>query len=60
MGAALRICLVSPATLCHEAIKTFRDRENGGIIVNVASRAAFRGEDPDYWHYAAARPAWSR
>ena len=27
----------------------------GGIIVNLASRAAFRGEDPDYWHYAAAK-----
>jgi NAD(P)-dependent dehydrogenase (short-subunit alcohol dehydrogenase family) len=51
----LRICLVSPATLCREAIKTFRDQENGGIIVNLASRAAFRGEDPDYWHYAAAK-----
>ena len=27
----------------------------GGIIVNLASRAAWRGEDPDYWHYAAAK-----
>jgi 3-oxoacyl-[acyl-carrier protein] reductase len=51
----LRICLVSPATLCREAIRTFRDQENGGIIVNLASRAAFRGEDEDYWHYAAAK-----
>jgi 3-oxoacyl-[acyl-carrier protein] reductase len=51
----LRICLVSPATLCREAIRTFREQERGGIIVNLASRAAFRGEDPDYWHYAAAK-----
>jgi 3-oxoacyl-[acyl-carrier protein] reductase len=51
----LRICLVSPATLCREAIRTFRDQEGGGIIVNMASRAAFRGEDADYWHYAAAK-----
>ena len=51
----LRICLVSPATLCREAIRTFRDQEDGGILVNLASRAAFRGEDPDYWHYAAAK-----
>jgi 3-oxoacyl-[acyl-carrier protein] reductase len=51
----LRICLVSPATLCREAIRTFRDQESGGIIVNLASRAAFRGEDQDYWHYAAAK-----
>ena len=51
----LRICLLSPATLCREAIRTFREQENGGIIVNLASRAAFRGEDADFWHYAAAK-----
>jgi NAD(P)-dependent dehydrogenase (short-subunit alcohol dehydrogenase family) len=51
----LAVCLVSPATLCREAIGTFREQEGGGIIVNMASRAAFRGEDPDYWHYAAAK-----
>jgi 3-oxoacyl-[acyl-carrier protein] reductase len=50
----LAICLVSPAALCREAISTFRGR-GGGIIINLASRAAFRGEDPDYWHYAAAK-----
>ena len=50
----LAICLVSPAVLCREAIASFRER-GGGIIVNLASRAAFRGEDPDYWHYAAAK-----
>ncbi len=26
-----------------------------GRIVNVASRAAFRGDSPDHWHYAAAK-----
>jgi 3-oxoacyl-[acyl-carrier protein] reductase len=51
----LAICLTTPATLCREAIKTFRDQEGGGTIVNLASRAAWRGEDPDYWHYAAAK-----
>ena len=51
----LAVCLVSPATLCRAAIRTFRDQEGGGIIVNLASRAAFRGEDADYWHYAAAK-----
>jgi 3-oxoacyl-[acyl-carrier protein] reductase len=45
---------VSPATLCREAIRSFRG-QGGGIIVNLASRAAFRGEDPEYWHYAAAK-----
>ncbi len=51
----LSVCLVSPATLCREAIKTFRGQERGGIIINMASRAAFRGEDAEYWHYAAAK-----
>jgi 3-oxoacyl-[acyl-carrier protein] reductase len=50
----LRICLVSAATLCRKAIRSFRDQEGGGIIVNLASRAGFRGDDADYWHYAAA------
>jgi 3-oxoacyl-[acyl-carrier protein] reductase len=51
----LAICLIAPATLCREAIKTFREQPGGGTIVNLASRAAWRGEDPDYWHYAAAK-----
>ena len=51
----LDVCLVSPATLCKEAIDTFRAQDGGGIIVNMASRAAFRGEDAEYWHYAAAK-----
>ena len=51
----LAICLVAPASLCRAAIATFREQPGGGIIVNLASRAAWRGEDADYWHYAAAK-----
>ncbi|HET7172186.1 MAG TPA: SDR family oxidoreductase [Gaiellales bacterium] len=51
----LAICLVSPAALCRAAIASFREQPGGGIIVNLASRAAWRGEDADYWHYAAAK-----
>ena len=29
----------------------------GGRIVNVASRAAFRGDSPSHWHYAASKSA---
>jgi 3-oxoacyl-[acyl-carrier protein] reductase len=50
----LAVNLVAPAHLCREAIRTFR-KAGGGIIVNVASRAAFRGDDPDYMHYAASK-----
>jgi NAD(P)-dependent dehydrogenase (short-subunit alcohol dehydrogenase family) len=51
----LAICLVSPATLCREAIRTFREQAGGGTIVNLSSRAAWKGEDADFWHYAAAK-----
>jgi 3-oxoacyl-[acyl-carrier protein] reductase len=50
----LNINLVSQGWLCREAIKTYR-QTGGGIIVNLASRAAFRGEDPEYMHYAASK-----
>ena len=29
----------------------------GGRIVNVASRAAYRGDSPQHWHYAASKAA---
>jgi len=47
--------LKAPAILCRAAVDTYANQESGGIIINLASRAAFRGEDPDYWHYAAAK-----
>jgi 3-oxoacyl-[acyl-carrier protein] reductase len=50
----LEINLVAPGQLGREAIRHFRDR-GGGIIINMASRAAFRGDDVDYMHYAASK-----
>jgi 3-oxoacyl-[acyl-carrier protein] reductase len=52
---SLMVNLTAPAILCRAAVRTFSEQPGGGIIVNMASRAAFRGEDPDYWHYAAAK-----
>jgi 3-oxoacyl-[acyl-carrier protein] reductase len=52
---SLGVNLLAPAILCREAIATFSGQAGGGIIVNLASRAAFRGEDPEFWHYAAAK-----
>jgi NAD(P)-dependent dehydrogenase (short-subunit alcohol dehydrogenase family) len=52
---SLAVNLVAPAILCREAVRTFSAQEGGGIIVNMASRAAFRGEDPAFWSYAAAK-----
>lgn len=47
-NTSLAVNLVAPAVLCRAAVSTFAEQPNGGIIINVASRAAFRGEDPDY------------
>lgn len=44
------------ADLCREAVRRFRNT-GGGRIVNVASRAAFRGDTPDGLHYAASKGA---
>ena len=52
---SLGVNLVAPAILCRAAVATFSAQPEGGIIINLASRAAFRGEDPAYWHYAAAK-----
>jgi NAD(P)-dependent dehydrogenase (short-subunit alcohol dehydrogenase family) len=52
---SLAVNLKAPAILCREAVATYTDQADGGIIINLASRAAFRGEDPEYWHYAAAK-----
>jgi 3-oxoacyl-[acyl-carrier protein] reductase len=52
---SLGVNLIAPAILCREAIATYSTQPGGGIIVNLASRAAFRGEDPEFWHYAAAK-----
>lgn len=52
---SLTVNLTAPAILCRAAVQTYARQPGGGIIVNMASRAAFRGEDPDYWHYAAAK-----
>ena len=50
-----QINLVAAAELCRLAVLHFRDRGTGGRIVNVASRAAYRGDSPAHWHYAASK-----
>jgi NAD(P)-dependent dehydrogenase (short-subunit alcohol dehydrogenase family) len=51
----LQVNLIASAELCRLAILHFRDRGEGGRIVNIASRAAYRGDSPDHWHYAASK-----
>jgi NAD(P)-dependent dehydrogenase (short-subunit alcohol dehydrogenase family) len=49
----LSVNLTAAGILCREAIEHFGDR--GGRIVNIASRAAFRGETSEYLAYAASK-----
>jgi len=51
---SLAINLQAAADLSRRAVLHFR-AAGGGRIVNVASRAAFRGDSPHHWHYAAAK-----
>ena len=50
----LTINLQASADLCRLALAHFRTR-GSGRIVNVASRAAYRGDSPQHWHYAASK-----
>jgi NAD(P)-dependent dehydrogenase (short-subunit alcohol dehydrogenase family) len=51
----LRINLQSAADLCRRAVLHFQARGEPGRIVNIASRAAHRGDSPAHWHYAASK-----
>lgn len=51
----LRINLTAAAQLSRFAIREWLAEGRGGRIVNIASRAAHRGDSPDHWHYAAAK-----
>ncbi len=51
----LQVNLIASAELCRLAVLHFRERKSGGRIVNVASRAAYRGDSPDHRHYAASK-----
>ena len=50
----MRINLTASAELSRLAVLHFRQNQ-GGRIVNVASRAAYRGDSPAHWHYAASK-----
>jgi 3-oxoacyl-[acyl-carrier protein] reductase len=53
----MTINLQSAADLSKLAVSHFLDVGIRGRIVNVASRAAFRGDSPQHWHYAASKGA---
>ncbi|SOB78671.1 NAD(P)-dependent dehydrogenase, short-chain alcohol dehydrogenase family [Sphingomonas guangdongensis] len=51
----MRVNLTASAELCRLAVRHWQERCSGGRIVNVASRAAYRGDSPAHWHYAASK-----
>ncbi len=54
-GRTMQINLQASADLCRRAVLHFRDRKAPGRLVNIASRAAYRGDSPAHWHYAASK-----
>lgn len=53
----LKINLTASTELSRLAVLHWQKRDTGGRIVNIASRAAHRGDSPDHWHYAASKGA---
>jgi 3-oxoacyl-[acyl-carrier protein] reductase len=51
----LTINLQAAADLSKLAVSHFLDLGIPGRIINIASRAAFRGDSPQHWHYAASK-----
>jgi NAD(P)-dependent dehydrogenase (short-subunit alcohol dehydrogenase family) len=52
----MTVNLQASSDLSRLAIQHFR-QQGGGRIVNVASRAGYRGDSPQHWHYAASKAA---
>ncbi len=51
----MHINLTASADLCRRAVLHWQNTGVAGRIINIASRAAHRGDSPDHWHYAASK-----
>ncbi|GAO77079.1 SDR family NAD(P)-dependent oxidoreductase [Sphingopyxis sp. C-1] len=51
----MQVNLTASAQLCRRAVLHWQARQSAGRIVNIASRAAYRGDSPAHWHYAASK-----
>lgn len=51
----IQVNLTASAELCRLAVLHWQHTKSTGRIVNVASRAAYRGDSPAHWHYAASK-----
>ncbi len=50
----LNVNLLATSILCKKALSDFK-KQQSGIIINISSRAAFRGDTSDYLAYAASK-----
>ena len=50
----MNINLLSAGILSKKALELFK-KQGSGRIINIASRAAFRGDTPEYLAYAASK-----
>lgn len=50
----LQVNLIAAAQLCHALLPAFISQGNGRMV-HIASRAAFRGDTPEYMAYAASK-----
>jgi 3-oxoacyl-[acyl-carrier protein] reductase len=51
----MQVNLTASADLCRRAVLHWQQNGTGGRIINIASRAAHRGDSPAHWHYAASK-----
>ena len=51
----LRINLTVAAALSRLAVRHWLEGQAAGRVVHIASRAGYRGDSPEHWHYAAAK-----
>lgn len=51
----MMVNLTSAAVLCKKAVEHFVKRKTSGRIINISSRAAFRGDQAEFMAYAASK-----
>ncbi|HLV07165.1 MAG TPA: SDR family oxidoreductase [Croceibacterium sp.] len=51
----LRINLTAAAQISRFAVRHWLENNREGRLVHIASRAGYRGDSPDHWHYAASK-----
>ncbi len=56
----MNINYLSPRLICDHAIKHFKEKRIDGIIINIGSRAAYRGLPEGYYTYADSKASLTR